>query len=81
MNSIDTLATFFGWCIVINLVLLTLAFFVFTVVREDFARLMSKLFGISTEESKITLFRMFHLYRLLFIVFSVVPYLALKAMS
>ena len=45
MNSIDTLATFFGWCTVVNVGLLLLAMLVFSVFRDIFATITAKMFG------------------------------------
>ena len=40
-----------------------------------------KMFGISDEEAKATLFRIFLQYRLSIALFNLVPYIALKLMS
>ena len=81
MNSIDTLATFFGWCTVVNVGLLLLAMLVFSVFRNIFATITAKMFGVTKEEAAVTFFRVFQQYRLAVVVLNVVPYIALKMMS
>lgn len=81
MISVEMLTTFFGWCVVINFLILALGAFVHIIARQDLARIVAKLFGVSTEEATNTFFHLIQQYRLLLIVFSVAPYLALKAMG
>ena len=81
MNSIETLATFFGWCAVINFGIILLGFLFFGFAHEFAGNLSAKIFGITKEEAKATNFRVFQQYRLMFVVLNVVPYLALKIMS
>ena len=81
MNSIETLATFFGWCTAINFGIILLVLLLFGVFHEGLAGLQAKMFGISKEEAKATFFRVFHQYRLLFAVLNVVPYITLKIMT
>lgn len=80
MTSIQTLATFFGWCTVINLVLIVVVFLLFGVFHEFLGRVMAKFFGVGEESVKETLLRAMMEYRVLFFVFNVVPYAALKIM-
>lgn len=81
MISIQTLATFFGWCTVINVVLIVIVFIFFAVLHEFFARVIAKLFGVSEATAKETLLRVLMQYRVAFVVFNLVPYVALKIMS
>ncbi len=81
MNSIETLATFFGWCIVINIGAILLALFVLSVFREGLAALNAKLFGVTKEEAKATMFRAFQQYRFAVAFLNLVPYIVLKIMS
>ena len=83
MNSIDTLTTFLGWCAVINLgILLTFALLMSVMNKDGFlVKFSVRIFGNTKEDTLATLFRVFQQYRLLFIVFNVVPYIALKIMA
>ena len=81
MNSIETLATFFGWCTAVNVGLLLLAMLVFSVFRDIFATITAKMFGVTKEEAAVTFFRVFQQYRLAVVVLNVVPFVALTIMS
>ena len=81
MNSIETLATFFGWCTAINFGILLLYVLVFSIFHDGFATLSAKMFGITREEAAATFFRVFRQYRLALVVLNIVPYIALKIMS
>ena len=81
MNSIETLATFLGWCAVINVGMGLLFVVVFSVFHEVFARISAKMFGITQEEAAVTFFRVFHQFRLALLILNIVPYVALKIMS
>ena len=81
MTSIETLATFFGWCTVINLGVLVLGLLFFSVFHEWAGEISAKMFGITKEEAKATFFHVFQQYRLAFAVLNVVPYIALKIMA
>lgn len=81
MNSIETLATFIGWCAVINIGIILVALAFFSVAREWMVRISVKIFDVSDDEAKVTLFRVFQQYRIAVVVFNVVPYFALKLMG
>lgn len=81
MNSIDMFATFFGWCIVVNIGGILIALFVLSVFREGLAAVNAKLFGITKEEAKATMFRAFQQYRFAVAFLNVVPYIVLKIMA
>ncbi len=80
MNSIQTLATFLGWCTVINIGVILLLLLGLSVFREGIGELSAKMFGITKEEAKATFFRFFMQYRLAFAILNLVPYIALKIM-
>ena len=81
MNSIETLATFFGWCAVINIGAALLFLLVFSLFHDVFATLTAGMFGVTKEEAAVTFFRMFQQFRLALLVLNIVPYIALKIMS
>ncbi len=81
MTSIETLATFFGWCTALNFGVLVLVLLFFSVFHEWAGDLSARMFGIAKEEAKATFFRVFQQYRLAFVVLNVVPYIALRIMS
>jgi hypothetical protein len=77
MNSIDTLATFFGWCTVINIGFMLALLLRGLVVRQ----LAAKVFGVSAEEVKSAYMNVFMQYRNATLVLSATPYIALKIMA
>ena len=81
MNSIETLATFFGWCTVINIGIILLGVLLASVAHEPLGKLNAKIFGVTTEEAKVTFFRVFQQYRLAVAILNVVPYIVLKIMA
>ncbi|MDH3529161.1 MAG: hypothetical protein OEQ28_06320 [Acidobacteriota bacterium] len=81
MISIETLATFFGWCTVINLAFIVLAFLFFGAFHEFAGGVQSKIFGTTREEAKASFSHVFLQYRIAFVVFNLAPYIALKIMS
>ena len=81
MNSIETLATFFGWCTAINFGIILLGVSFFGVAHEWAGRISAKVFGVTNEEAKATFFRVFQQYRLALVVLNIVPYIALKIMA
>jgi len=80
MNSVETLATFFGWCAAINIGIILLGVLFFGVAHEWVGRISAKIFGVTNEEAKATFFRVFQQYRLALVVLNIVPYLALELM-
>ena len=81
MNSIETLATFFGWCLVINLGVILAAALFFGFAHEFAGKMQARIFGVTKEEAKASFSHIFLQYRLAFVVFNVAPYIALKIMS
>jgi hypothetical protein len=77
MNSIATLATFFGWCTVINIGFMLALLLRGLVVRQ----LAVKVFGVSAEEVKSAYMNVFMQYRNATLVLSATPYIALKIMA
>ena len=82
MNSIVTLATFFGWCAVINIGILLAFLLLMSVINKDgfLVELSVKIFGNTKEDTLATTFHVFQQFRLLVVVFNIVPYIALKIM-
>jgi len=80
--TIETLATFLGWCTVINVGLLSLVLLLTAIVnKEGFpCDLIALIFGITIEECRATHFRVFQQYRFAIAALNLVPYLAIKIM-
>ncbi len=76
MGSMETLATFFGWCTVINIGFM-LGLLLRGILVRNFA---AKTFGVSIDEIKAAYLNVFMQYRNATLVLSVTPYIALKIM-
>jgi hypothetical protein len=78
---IDTLTTFLGWCSVINIGCLILAFVLWIPLKNSVSRFGASLFGGTEEDLKLIFLNKLMLYRLLLFFFNIVPYVALKLMK
>ena len=81
MCSLDTLATFFGWCAIINFGIIIVGVLFFSFFHGFAGRISAKMFGISEAEAKSTFFRVFQQYRLALVVLNIVPWIVLNIMT
>ena len=75
--DIQALTTFFMWCTIINGDMLVLAAIMFTVAPDFVYRKQSKWFPISRETFNVAMYSFIGLFKILVLVFNVVPYVAL----
>ena len=75
--DIQTLTTFFMWCTIINggIFILWTIFFVFA--PDLVYRMQKKLFPIPRETYNVVIYSFLGLFKIVFLVFNVVPYVAL----
>jgi hypothetical protein len=76
-----TLTTFLGWCSVINLGLLCLATIMLGTLKNWVMGTHSKMLGIDEAELPGLYLQYLSNYKVLVLVFNVVPYMALRMMS
>ena len=81
MNSLETLTAFFGWCAVINIVLLTLASIMLAVMRGPISQLHARMFGLSEEDLSRAYFQYLAHFKIAILVLALVPYIALKMVA
>ena len=79
MNSIKTLATFLGWCTIINFGFLLLGVLVWMLAIPYTSQLAASM--ISPHEVKVSFFNGLMIYRAGIVFFNLVPYIALKIMD
>ena len=79
--NISTLTTFFMWCTIINGALLIYWSAVLICAPDFIYRLQSKWFPISREAYDIVIYSFLGMFKIFFIVFNLVPWLALLIMS
>ncbi len=79
--NIETLTTFFGWCTVINLVILLIASLKLIVLGEWASSVHARMFKIDGKTVRLAYFKFIAYYKLAIIVFSLVPFIALKIIA
>ena len=75
--DIQTLTTFFMWCTIINGSLLVLWFTMFIFAPDLVYRTQCKWFPIPRETFNVVMYSFLGLFKIVFLVFNVVPYVAL----
>jgi hypothetical protein len=75
--DIATLTTFFMWCTIINVGILVVWIIVFGLAPEFTYRIQTKLFPMPRETFNVIVYSGFSIYRIVFVVFNLVPYVAL----
>jgi hypothetical protein len=73
----ETLTTFFMWCTIINGGLMVLSFLLCMALKNVIATMHGKLFGIAPEAVKTAIYGYLGLFKILWLVLNVVPYVAL----
>ena len=81
MQSINEITSFFGWCSVINIGLLSYMTLMLTLFRTFVKNLHAKMFGLSEIDLDKAYFNYLANYKIAILVFNLVPYVALKLMS
>lgn len=75
--DIQTLTTFFMWCAVINGALLIFWTVMFMATPDLVYRTQSKWFPIPRETFNVVMYSFLGLFKIIFLVFNVVPFVAL----
>ena len=79
--DIQTLTTFFMWCTIIDGGILILWTLMFALMPDRIYRIQSRFFPIHRETFNAVMYGFLGLFKLLFLVFNLVPYLALLLMQ
>ena len=75
--DIQTLTAFFMWCTIMNAALLALWATMCILAPDLLYRTQSKWFSISRETFNVVIYSFLGLFKIVFLVFNVVPYVAL----
>jgi hypothetical protein len=81
MNSLESLAAFFGWCTVLNYGLLIFMSLIVMTMRGTMTSVHSRLFGVSEADLPRCYFQVLAHYQSLILAFCLAPYVALKLMA
>lgn len=75
--NIQTLTAFFKWCTIINGSLLALSAIMFILVPDFVYSMQNQLLPISREFFDLMMYSFLGIFKIIFLVFNVVPYVAL----
>ena len=78
---IETLTSFFMWCTIINASILIYSSLFLWLAPDFIYRIQSKWFPVSRDTFIIVAYSYLGLFKLLFLVFSLAPYLALLILA
>ena len=76
--SVEIITKLLAWCTTINLALLIFSFIIFTVAHDWIYKYHSKWYKISSEQFNAIIYSSMAFYKILFLVFNLIPYLALR---
>lgn len=76
--ALSNLQAFLGWCTIINLCLLTLSFLSLLMMRTSIVKLHHKMLGVPEQHLAGYYFNLLGIYKLLIVVFNIVPYFVLR---
>ena len=79
--DLQTLTTFFMWSSIINGTMLLVSVAMMIVAPDFVYRMQSKWFPMPRETFTIAMYTFLGLFKIFFLVFSLVPYIALSIMS
>lgn len=79
--TLETATAFFGWALVVNLVLYTITAVALMAFKGLVGSMSTRLFGVGEQAALNESFAYLARYKLLVIVFFLAPYLALKLMA
>ena len=81
MQNLEILTTFFGWCSVINIVMLCAATLMLTLKRDFISGIHSKMTGLGQAELSVAYFQYLANYKIAILMLNLVPYIALKIIN
>ena len=81
MDSLDAFTGFLGWCSVINLGMLAISSLALVLMRGPITASHGKMFGLSEADLSRAYFQFLAHYKIIILVFNLVPYIALKIVA
>lgn len=79
--TMEILKSFFFWCSVINLVLFIFSFLAIIFLRKFIVKTQGMWYKIEEDRLYSILYNTMIIYKILIIVFNIVPYIALRIIS
>ncbi len=81
MLDLATMTEFFGWCALLNILMLSITTVAITLFKQPLITYHHKLFGVTESNLAHVYFSYLSFYKLATLVLCVVPYLALKIIA
>ncbi|MDP0506051.1 MAG: hypothetical protein Q7K47_02365 [Fusobacterium sp. JB019] len=81
MGLVNVIKSFLGWSCVINILFLLLSTLMVTVFQKPISKIHSKLFDLDEKALHLEYFKFLAFYKMIVIIFNIVPYLVLLIMS
>ena len=81
MDTMEALRSFFAWCTVINIGFLILSSILMLLFRGMASRIHARLFNLEESDISRAYFQFLAQYKISILVFSLVPYLALRILA
>ena len=76
--NVELLTSLLMWCSVINGIVLVLWSSIFMLIPDTVCRLHNRWFSIKKDNYDLLMYAFLGLYKILFLVFNLVPYISLK---
>lgn len=81
MNTIEAMREFLGWCSVINIGLLIFSSIFLVLLRGPISRIHGKMLNLDESDLSRAYLQFLAQYKIVIIVFTIVPYFALRIMN
>ena len=81
MITLDQLTELLGWVSVINITIYLFTVFLLTVFKIPISAIHNRIFDIKAEHLPLIYLAYIAVYKILIVIFAIVPYLALKIMG
>ncbi len=79
--DLDTLTRFFMWCTILHAAMFVLWITAFALAPDLVYRIQSKWFPLSRDAFNVVMYSFLGLFKIFFLMFNVVPYVALLIIS
>ena len=80
-ETIEFLIQFFGWCSIINIGMLIFSALIVVVFTKHMSKIHAILFKLENQDIRRAYFQYLAQFKILIIIFNIVPYFALKLIS
>ncbi|WP_298185174.1 DUF6868 family protein [uncultured Pseudomonas sp.] len=79
--SLAQLTAFFGWCTFINIAVFGITSLILMLGRGPISAMHSRLMGVTKNQLPYLYFQYLAFYKVIFLVFNLAPYIALKIIA